>query len=68
MNTDEFIKVIWQMVKAEGSQKEFAKRFGISTAYLNDILHKRREPGDKLLNAIGVRKEVTYHYHPLLVD
>lgn len=43
-----------------GSQKEFAKAHGISAAYVNDILNRRKEPGKKILDAVGVEKVVTY--------
>ena len=47
-------------VAIEGSQQAAAKRFGISGAYLSDVLNGRREPGKKLLNALGYRRVVVY--------
>ena len=43
-----------------GSQRRAASELGISAQYLNDVLHGKREPGDKLLMAIGLQKIVRY--------
>jgi hypothetical protein len=29
-------------------------------AYVNDVLNERREPGDKILEALGIERIVTY--------
>lgn len=42
------------------TQAQFAERCGISEAYLSDILNDRREPGEKLLQALGLRRVVQY--------
>lgn len=47
---------------ATRSQQEFANQIGVSLSYLNDVLHGRREPGEKILSAIGVRKVVSYEF------
>jgi transcriptional regulator with XRE-family HTH domain len=47
-------------VERNGSQKVVASRLGISPQYLNDILRGRREPGEKVLKALGYRREVRY--------
>ncbi len=43
-----------------GSQNKAAKRLKVSTAYLSDIINGRREPGDKILDALGLRRVVQY--------
>lgn len=47
-------------VKKAGSQKAFAEKHGISTAYLCDVLNARREPGPSVLEAIGLMKVTRY--------
>ena len=42
------------------SQKLVAEQLGISPAYLNDVLRKRKEPGKKILDALGLVRHVTY--------
>lgn len=48
------------MVYEAGSQKAFAKAHGISEQFLHDILAGRREPGKKLLDAMGWERIITY--------
>lgn len=38
------------------SQKQLAKKFGISPQYLNDILNYNRPLTDKVIEAFGFRK------------
>lgn len=41
-------------------QAAWARSKGISPAYVNDVLHKRREPGPKILDAIGFERVISY--------
>ena len=43
-----------------GEQKVWAKQHGVSAQYVNDVLHGRRKPGKTMLNALGLRRVVTY--------
>jgi len=43
-----------------GSQKAWAEANGVSGAYVNDVLQARREPGDSILRALGLKKVVRY--------
>jgi hypothetical protein len=49
-------------VKCEklGGQKEFAKKYGLSPAYVNDVIRGKRDPGDKFLRAMGFKKTILY--------
>jgi transcriptional regulator with XRE-family HTH domain len=48
-------------IDGEGwTQAAFAEKFGFSAQYLGDVLNGRRDPGDKILNAIGYERVVTY--------
>lgn len=47
-------------IRAAGSQKAFAQQHAISEQYVADVLHKRREPGQKILDALGYEKMVFY--------
>lgn len=42
------------------SQKAFAEELGCSTAYLCDIYAGNRDPGPKVLEAIGLKEEKIY--------
>lgn len=54
---------VWYMIVKklnDKTQKEVAEELGVSPAYLNDYLRFRRGPGPKLLEALGLRKVITY--------
>jgi transcriptional regulator with XRE-family HTH domain len=46
------------------TQAEVAVELGVTTQYLSDILHNRREPGPTVLKALGLRKVVLYQREP----
>lgn len=46
--------------KKAGSQKAFAEKHGLSTAYVCDVLNSRREPGQSILDALGLVRVVRY--------
>jgi hypothetical protein len=48
------------VVASIDGQAAWARAHKISAQYLNDVLHGRREPGPKILQAIGFEKVVTY--------
>ena len=60
MSPAEFLEFLSKEVMAAGGQTLYAVKVGISKQYLNDILKGRKEPGMKLLKAIGYKKIVTY--------
>lgn len=43
-----------------GSQRELAKKIGISQAYLCHLLTGKREPAGKVLDFLGVQRVVGY--------
>ena len=38
----------------------FADELGVSPAYLSDVLNGNREPGPKILDALGIERVVSY--------
>jgi transcriptional regulator with XRE-family HTH domain len=44
----------------ESSQTAVAARFGVSQGYIADVLRGRREPGKKLLDALGCVRATIY--------
>jgi len=48
-----------QQAANETSQKTLAERLGISSAYLNDVLMRRRDPS-KVLKRFGLKRVVRY--------
>ena len=43
-----------------GGQKHWADRKGVSEQYLSDVLNARKEPGPLILEALGLRRVVSY--------
>jgi len=53
-------RLLTQACRAAGSQKAWAEANGVTGSYVNDVLQARREPGDSILNALGLVKVVGY--------
>lgn len=51
------------LAKAD-SQKGAADALGVSPQYLNDVIHKRRKPGKKLLRALKLKAVEAYEARP----
>lgn len=60
MTPDEFLRHLRQLARTYGSQKALAEHCGVNPSWLSDILRGRRDPGQKLLTALGFRRVVTY--------
>lgn len=58
------LKHVYEMIEAAceaaGSQKAWAERHGLSSGTVGDVLHTRRDPGPKLLRALGLRRVTRY--------
>lgn len=57
---DQVVDKLLSLVEEQGSQKKAAEMIGCSLPYFNDILNYRREPGKKILDALGLEKLVLY--------
>lgn len=60
LNEQELIAKLRDVVTRTGSQKDYAQQHGLSEQYLSDVLRGRREPGQKILDALGVERVVGY--------
>lgn len=56
----ELVALLEAEVKQSESQKETAKKLGVSAQYLGDVLSSKREPGKKILDALKLRKVIKY--------
>lgn len=57
--------VRWQLelkCTALGSQKRFSQKHHVSLPYVNDVLNGRREPGEKILKALKMKRVTGYVY------
>lgn len=53
-----FRRELKRMAVEAGSQRELARKLGISPMLICDILKGRRDPGEKTLGAMGMKREV----------
>lgn len=60
ITADQLRSLVSTRIIGERSQKELADELGISTAYLSDFLAGAREPGHKMLTALGYERIVRY--------
>lgn len=58
----EVIQEIIDLVKDQygGSQTAFAEDKGLSPTYVSDVIRGRRDPGEKILNILGLKKVIRY--------
>jgi hypothetical protein len=47
-------------IEAAGSQADWARQIGVTPAYVSDFLNARRDPGPKILEALGYKKRILY--------
>lgn len=62
MTKTEFMLFLHDKIREAGDQKTLAKQLGISQGYLSDVLLGRREPADKILTGLGLRRVVTFEF------
>jgi hypothetical protein len=56
----ELHSLLEQSVKEAGSQAKFADQHDISRQYLGDVLRRKRAPGERILEALGMEKVVEF--------
>lgn len=60
LTDQDLIDRLRKAVEIAGSQKNFAQQQGLSEQYVSDVLNRRREPGQKMLDALGLERIVGY--------
>ena len=58
MTREQVVKRIRDLVNKAGSQRIIAQRFGVSDAYLGDVLKGQRKPGPKILKHLGLERDL----------
>lgn len=43
-----------------GSAAVWARSKGLAPGYVSDVIHGRKEPGKKILDALGLERVITY--------
>ena len=60
LTTPDVIAVLAKSVAGAGSQAQWCDDHAVSTAYVSDVLNGRRDPGKKILNALGYEAVTRY--------
>lgn len=60
MTIDGILKILRARIETEGSQMAVARNLGVSPQYLSDVLRRQREPGEKILEPLGLKRQVFY--------
>lgn len=60
INRIAILKILKKACYDSGSQKAWAEKHNISTAYVCDVLKGHRDIGEKILDALGYIEEKTY--------
>lgn len=60
MTKDALLRMLYRRQKCLGSWKALADELQVSPQILQDVKDNRREPGPRLLNALGMVREVHY--------
>lgn len=58
MTLESFRNHLRKEVERAGSQRKLAKELGVSAMFVNDVLRGRRDPGKKMLDAMGFQRQV----------
>lgn len=62
MTADEVRAVVSRMAMRAGSLRALARSWGVSAAYLSDILAGNRTPGPSVLRHLGLTRTVRVEY------
>lgn len=57
---NEALEAIREAIAAAGSQKAFAEAHKLSAPYVSDVLNGNREPGPRILEAVGLERFTSY--------
>ena len=60
MNEKQFRAFLVKKIEKAGSQKKWTTKHNISLPYVNDVIHGRRLPGEKILQALMLQRMVCY--------
>lgn len=58
MDAERVLKILSE--RCGDNVSAWAREHDISPAYVSDVLHRRREPGEKILTALGIERVIEY--------
>lgn len=60
MDEDEVITLLRAEASKCASMTRYAKANGFTVQYLSDVFARKRQPGPRILEALGLRRQVKY--------
>lgn len=60
MNKEELMALLREKIAEAGDQRKLAAQLGVSQPHLSEILNGHKEPAEKLLTALGLRRVVMF--------
>lgn len=60
MTADQVRGLMRKRIDKAGSAKAWADEIKVSPSYISDVLTDKREPGESILKALGVERQVIY--------
>jgi hypothetical protein len=60
MHVEEVVEKLKAACKDAGGQTAWGAAHGVSGAYVHDCVRGRRDPGESILRALGLQREVRY--------
>jgi len=57
---DDVLGMLRALCDKEGGQRAFALKHHLSEQYVSDVLNSRRDPGNKILNPLGLARVSIY--------
>lgn len=62
MDKERLVETLKLACEKVGGQGAWARERGVSATYVSDVIQGRKEPGDKVLAALGLERVVTYRW------
>lgn len=60
MTVDDVLVALRNAISVAGTTKAWALQHGFAPSYIGDVLGRHRPPSDRVLEALGLEKVVTY--------
>lgn len=60
MTPNEIRSTLERLCREAGGQREFAKRTGLSSSYVNKVINGLAQPGNGILEPLGLERIVIY--------
>lgn len=60
LTIEDVLDILRDGIKTHGTQVKYAEFLGVTQGYINDMLKRKRDPGPRVLDALGLEKVVTY--------